>query len=408
MDGMESLLVQNKRLSARGWAFDALVAACALAFCCAQALFASTALVVRDEMWRSMVGYVTAVPPMPVFLALAFTTVPLVLRRVSPWLVYLFTLVVFVGVQDAFRGYSMSPAGPLVALFTIGSLRSRNETLAAALVGAAAMLFASIPVESEGVALFFRVQNVTYVVAAALAGYAVRMHREFLEAAEARAAEAERSREEEANRRVAEERVRIARELHDITAHSLTAVSIQAAAAERLVERNPQAAKEAVANIRATAKSSLDEIRAMIGVLRDDEGAETSPTQGTERLADLKRYLEEAGVKATFETDGYDGASVPKYIDVALFGIAREAVTNVVRHAQAKRATVRLERTEKSVALTVEDDGVGLPDERGDGHGLEGMAERTAILHGTFTARRRPGGGTVVRADIPFDGKEAQ
>ena len=84
---MESLLVQNKSLSAREWAFDAVVAACALAFCCAQAYLTSTTLVVHDEHWRSMVGYVTAVPPFPVFLALALTTRPLVLRRISPWLV---------------------------------------------------------------------------------------------------------------------------------------------------------------------------------------------------------------------------------------------------------------------------------------------------------------------------------
>ncbi len=405
---MESLLIQNRTLTAREWAFDALVAVCAFGFCCAQALFASTALVVRDEMWRSLVGYVTAIPPAPVFLALALTTLPLLLRRISPWLVYLFVLVLFLGVQDAFRGYSMSLAGPMVALFTIGSVRPRGETLAAALVGVAAMLFASIPVESEGVALLFRMQNVTYLAAAALAGYALRMHREVLAAAEERAAEAERSREEEAVRRVAEERVRIARELHDITAHSLTAVSIQAAAAERLVDRDPQVAKEAIATVRATAKDSLDEIRAMIGVLRDDEGAETSPTQGTERMEDLVRYLEEAGLSVSYETDGYDRADVPKYLDVAVFGIAREAVTNVVRHAKAKHADVRLERTRDGVRLIVEDDGVGIPDAHGGGHGLEGMAERTALLHGTFSARRRSQGGTSVVAVIPFDGKDAQ
>lgn len=404
---MESLLVQNKSLSAREWAFDAVVAACALAFCCAQAYLTSTTLVVHDELWRSMVGYVTAVPPFPVFLALALTTLPLVLRRISPWLVYLFVLIVFLGVQDQFRGYSMSLAGPMVALFTIGSLRPRNETLVASLIGVLAMAFASIPVESEGVASFFRVQNMTYLVASALAGYALCMHREYLEAAEARAAEAERSREEEATRRVAEERVRIARELHDITAHSLTAVSIQAAAAERLIDRNPQAAKDAIATVRATAKGSLDEIRSMIGVLRDDEGAETAPTRGTERMEDLVRYLEKAGIETTFAEDGYDRDSVPKYLDVALFGIAREAVTNVVRHAHARRAAVRLERTAAGVRLTVEDDGVGLPEAREGGHGIEGMAERTALLNGTFSARQRQGGGTVVRADIPLEGKEA-
>lgn len=404
---MESILIQNKSLTAREWGFDVLVAVCAFAFCCAQAFFASSTLVVRDEMFRSMVGYVTTVPPLPVFLSLALTTLPLVLRRVSPWLVYLFTVVTFLGVQGEFRGYSMSLAGPLVALFTVGCLRPRAETAIAAVIGAAAMFFSSIPVESTGVALLFRLQNVTYLIAAALAGYAVRMHREYLEAAEQRAAQAERSREEEAVRRVAEERVRIARELHDITAHSLTAVSIQAAAAERLVDRDPQAAKEAIATVRATAKSSLDEIRSMIGVLRDDNGAETAPTQGTERLGDLARYLEEAGVRTELDVAGYDRAAVPVFIDVALFGIAREAATNMVRHAKASSATIRLRTEGGRALLTVEDDGVGIaPPRRDTGHGLQGMAERTSLLNGAFAAEDRPGGGTVVRADIPVEGRE--
>lgn len=405
---MESILVQNKSLTAREWGFDVLLAVCAFAFCCAQAFFASSTLVVRDEMFRSMVGYVTAVPPLPVFLSLALTTLPLVLRRVSPWLVYLFTVVTFLGVQGEFRGYSMSLAGPMVALFTVGCLRPRTETAIAAALGAAAMFFSSIPVESTGVALLFRLQNVTYLIVAALAGYAVRMHREYLEAAEQRAAQAERSREEEAVRRVAEERVRIARELHDITAHSLTAVSIQAAAAERLVDRDPQAAKEAIATVRATAKGSLDEIRSMIGVLRDDDGAETSPTQGTERLGDLARYLEEAGVRTELDTAGYDRAAVPVFIDVALFGIAREAATNIARHAKASSAVIRLRTDGGQARLTVEDDGVGIAAERrGEGHGLQGMAERTSLLNGTFSAEDRPGGGTVVCAEIPVEGRES-
>ena len=133
---MESILIQNKSLTAREWGFDVLVAVCAFAFCCAQAFFASSTLVVRDEMFRSMVGYVTTVPPLPVFLSLALTTLPLVLRRVSPWLVYLFTIVTFLGVQGEFRGYSMSLAGPLVALFTVGCLRPRAETAIAAAIGA--------------------------------------------------------------------------------------------------------------------------------------------------------------------------------------------------------------------------------------------------------------------------------
>ena len=403
---MESILIQNKSLTAREWGFDVLVAVCAFAFCCAQAFFASSTLVVRDEMFRSMVGYVTTVPPLPVFLSLALTTLPLVLRRVSPWLVYLFTVVTFLGVQGEFRGYSMSLAGPLVALFTVGCLRPRAETAIAAAIGAVAMFFSSIPVESTGVALLFRLQNVTYLIAAALAGYAVRMHREYLEAAEQRAAQAERSREEEAVRRVAEERVRIAREVHDITAHSLSAVTIQAAAAERLIDLNPAAAKEAIADIRSVSKSSLDEIRSLIGVLRGDEAAEHAPAEGTERMGDVVSFLQRAGIEVDFDESDYDKAQVPAFVDMALFSLARESATNAVRHAHAAHICIELASSPSKAVLVFSDDGVGMGSgvrEHAEGHGLEGMGERIEALNGAFTIESEPGRGCTIRAEVPLE-----
>ena len=221
---------------------------------------------------------------------------------------------------------------------------------------------------------------------------------------ERRALEAERSREEEAARRVEEERVRIAREVHDITAHSLSAVSIQAAAAERLVDRDPAAAKLAIAAARTTAKDALEEIRGMIGVLRaGDPAAETEPTAGTERLDDLAAYLRRAGVDVALDAGGYDRAAVPAFVDVALYGIAREAATNIVRHAGAHAATIRLATGPTGANLSVEDDGRGAAAETdGRGHGIAGMAERVGLLGGTFAAGPRPRGGFRVEARIPL------
>lgn len=142
-----------------------------------------------------------------------------------------------------------------------------------------------------------------------------------------RLAEAERTREELAARRVADERVRIAREVHDITAHSLSAVTIQAAAAERLIDLNPAAAKEAIADIRSVSKSSLDEIRSLIGVLRGDEAAEHAPAEGTERMGDVVSFLQRAGIEVDFDESDYDKAQVPAFVDMALFSLARESAT---------------------------------------------------------------------------------
>ena len=154
--------------------------------------------------------------------------------------------------------------------------------------------------------------------------------------------------------------MRIAREVHDITAHSLSAVSIQLAAAERLVERDPQMAKEAVSTARATAKAALDDIRSMIGVLRHgDDAAETMPAAGTNQVDELESYLRGAGLDVTLDMAAYDRARVPAHVDMALFTVAREACTNAVRHARAQRVSLRFAVEDGAATLSVIDDGAG-------------------------------------------------
>ena len=403
---MENFLIDERPLRPKDWAFDVAVAAVAYGFGCIQMVLAASSLVMPDETLRRLLGIEAIVPTTAAFVALALTVFPLVLRRRFPWPVFLFTLVTFLGLQSSFRGYSLTIVGPLIALFTIASERSRTETVVAGLVALAGLLLAVGPTQSATMAFLTRFQNVALMAAGALGGYAFRTHREYVRAMEQRALEAERTREEVAARRVEEERVRIAREVHDITAHSLSAVSIQAAAAERLIDRDPQAAKEAIATARATAKDALEEIRGMVGVLRAKDGVpETEPTKGTDRLEDLVAYLQEAGVEARIDEAGYDRLRVPTYVDVALYDIAREATTNIVRHAQARTAAIRIAGEEACVRLTVEDDGIGAANVQEGaapiGHGIEGMTERAHLLGGTLEAAPRFGGGFRVMAVLP-------
>lgn len=404
MAGMENFLVNNRPMKPKDWAIDVAVALAAFLFGCGQLMLTASSIVIPDMALRQYLGVVNVVPTASVFVALALTTLPLVVRRRFPWPVFLFVLVTFLGLQNAFSGFSLTVVGPVAALYTIASERGRAEAIAAAALAVAGALFADAPSRTASLAFFTRFQNIALLVAAAFAGYAYRTHRAYVAETERRALEAERSREEEAARRVEEERVRIAREVHDITAHSLSAVSIQAAAAERLVDRDPEAAKQAIATARTTAKDALEEIRGMIGVLRHgDDAAETEPTTGTERLDDLAAYLERAGVGVTLDAAAYDRADVPAFVDVALYGIAREAATNIVRHARARTAVVRLSTGPVGAHLTVEDDGCGAASASdGRGHGIAGMAERVGLLGGTFSAGPRVGGGFRVEARIPL------
>lgn len=410
--GMDSVLIHNKEMTPRDWAIDVAVAMVAFAFGAVQ-LMVSASLILPDETLRRMLGIEAVVPATSSFIALALTTFPLVARRKSPWLVFVFTLVVFVGLQNTFHGSTLAVFGPMVALFTIVVECSRVEMAIACVASALGLAAATYGGTSAALWFWAYVQNLVLMAASALGGLAVCAHRDSVRATEQRAEEAERTREEVAARRVEEERVRIAREVHDITAHSLSAVSIQTAAAERLIERDPAAAKEAVSLAHKTAKEALEEIRAMIGVLRTgDSSAETTPTEGTARLVDLADYLQEAGVAAALDVSGYNREATPAFIDIALFGIAREATTNIVRHAHARNASIVLESDGVKATLTVQDDGDGsmgaadgVPST--GGHGIDGMKERAKLLGGILDAGPLPGGGFRIRASIPVGDSSA-
>lgn len=408
---MDKLFRQNQAFAATDWLIDAVIALGAFGFACLQLTLAVN-LLIPDDFMRRLMGIQAMVPTAMTVAAIALTTLPLVLRRKFSWAVFAWTLLSWCALQVELNGIALSVVGPLVALFTVASTRPRGEAVAACALAAAVFLFAPAPPDQSRILTQLTAfQNATLALAAAFAGYGLREHQERTRAIEERALAAERTRETEARRRVEEERVSIAREVHDITAHSLSAVSIQAAAAERLVERDPAAAKEAIAEVRRTSKAALEEIRAMIGVLRTGEGpAETAPTEGTERMADLVAYLEGAGVQASLAMEGYDRTVVPAFIDVALYGIAREAVTNIVRHAGASEAFVELaaDGAAGCARLAVEDDGRGLAgaDVSGDHHGLLGMRERARLLHGAFVAAERAQGGTRIEVSIPLAQKE--
>lgn len=423
MDGMDNLLMTYRDMTARDWLVDAAVALAAFAVGCLQLMLTASSIIIPDLALRQYLGVVNVVPDLQVFVGLGMTVVPLVLRRRFPLPVFAACLVIFLGLQVRFSGFSMTVVGPLVALYTVAAECGTVPGVACGAAAVLSLLFSGAPMQAASMVFFTRFQNIALMVAAVLAGYAYRTHVAYVREVEQRAVEAERTREEEAARRVEEERVRIAREVHDITAHSLSAVSIQLAAAERLVERDPQMAKEAVSTARATAKGALDDIRSMIGVLRHgDDAAETMPAAGTNQVGELESYLRGAGLDVTLDMAAYDRARVPAHIDMALFTVAREACTNAVRHARAQRVSLRFAVEDGAATLSVIDDGAGcgvaaqpadmtapqLPRAADDaGHGVAGMAERIHVLGGSFSAGDGENGGFCVRASIPLRGTEA-
>lgn len=236
------------------------------------------------------------------------------------------------------------------------------------------------------------------------AGEAMRTRREHYE--EYRRAIAQRKQTE-----VQAERVRIARELHDVLAHSLSQINVQASVALHLMDKQPDKASEALASIKDTSKTALDEVRSVLGVLRAEGGQDPSaplvPEPDLSRLAGLAASVTSQGVEVSLDNRIVDA---PKAVQLAIYRIVQESLTNVVRHANAQTATVELDVVAGSYSVTIDDDGRGMPaDESANpsegGRGLLGMRERAELLGGTLETSDSPRGGVRVNASIPV--KEA-
>ncbi|MET0806919.1 MAG: sensor histidine kinase [Lacisediminihabitans sp.] len=199
------------------------------------------------------------------------------------------------------------------------------------------------------------------------------------------------------------ERVRIARELHDVLAHSLSQINVQASVGLHLMDAQPDKAKDALASIKDTSKTALDEVRSMLGVLRSEDGSDPGaplvPEPDLSRLAGLAASIEAQGIAV--EVQNRISTTPPAPAQLALYRIAQESLTNVLRHAKASRVTVLAEEVDGAYRLTVTDDGVGVPSSSSGGRGLLGMHERAELLGGTLEAGPRESGGFEVRATIP-------
>jgi signal transduction histidine kinase len=223
-----------------------------------------------------------------------------------------------------------------------------------------------------------------------------------------RQAELERER---ASRATAEERLRITRELHDVLGHAFSVMVVQAGAAEQLIDADPAAVRAALREIGATGRSSLADIRRVLGQLRDGEGhpgLEPSPS-----LADLPALVarvEAAGLPTRLRLEA-DPNSSQAGVEVAAYRVIQEALTNCLKHASAAHAYVVVGLVDQgsdngaSAALQIDvwDDGVGaVAGAEQDGHGLSGMRERVSVYGGTLSAGPASDGGYRVSARIPL------
>jgi signal transduction histidine kinase len=226
---------------------------------------------------------------------------------------------------------------------------------------------------------------------------------ELLRLNRARQLEARRARAEERRRQAGEERLRIARELHDVVAHHMSLIHVQAGVALHVLDRKPDQVETALTTIKDASKEALTELRALIGVLRaDGEPAPRAPVASLPALQELAARTSQAGVSTTVDVHG-DLGGVPASVGSALFRIAQEAVTNVVRHSGATRARIVVSVGDGAATLSVTDNGRG-GGQAEEGTGLRGMRERATALGGDVSFGPADGGGAELKAELPLGG----
>lgn len=355
---------------------------------------------------------------------------PLALRRVAPELVVVWEAIALVVVQYAglSDGFSIN-VYVFVAFFTLGAWgRNRARAVAVRLLIMAVMFvwlltglivafgnpgtlpgapgLGPIP-PFAAAAAYSLVSNIAYFAGAYFFGNAAwlsaRREARLREQAEELRAERERT----AAAAVLGERVRIARELHDVVAHSVSLMGVQAAAARRSLDRDPDVASAALRAVEDTARNTVGELGGLLGMLRSGdappERVVAPPAPGVNGLPELADLARETGLAVAWTVVGRP-VPLSESVSLSLYRVAQEALTNTVKHARASRADLRLRYLPDAVEVEVVDDGLpALPTSAGSGLGQLGMHERVALHDGELEHGPRAGQrGYRVRARIPL------
>ena len=242
-----------------------------------------------------------------------------------------------------------------------------------------------------------------------IVGEGLRSRRERLADALERAEHLERERGTDARQAVSGERLRIAQELHDVVAHAMSVIAVQSGMGAHVIDTQPEEAKKALQAIETTSRSALDELRRMLGVLREegDHGGALAPAPRADDVYGLIETIRAAGVPVELQWDGMTaGVMPPDSVLLNRYRILQEALTNVLKHAGNASVTVTIVERVGETTIEVVDDGRGLAAAASKlpgsppGHGLVGMRERVALFDGALEAAARAGGGFRVFARL--------
>jgi signal transduction histidine kinase len=281
---------------------------------------------------------------------------------------------------------------PAVALYSLALRRGVRARIVAAVAAVAAIVLADV-LHSGGLTL---AQTLAHALLVAIPLLIADVHR----TRHANLTLMRERFEQDAERRAQQERLRIARDLHDVVAHTLTTINVQASTAAALLERNPAHVRNALTTIEDASRDAIEELRAVLGVLRDDGDAPLRPAPGLDDVAELVRRTRDDGVDVRMAVVGERPAHVPDAVSLAAYRIVQESLTNARRHAGGAPVDVTLAYAGDRLDVSIEN-GDGMGNGGGPGVGIVGMSERAAALGGTVTARPLEH-GFLVRAKLPY------
>lgn len=288
-----------------------------------------------------------------------------------------------------------SPLANQVCVYSVGAYASRARARWA------------VPVIVAGVLLYFAGTlgldqldaNVVEVLLVWLAtwavGYTVARRRD----------EQDRARLATARQVVAEERVRISRELHDLVGHTVNLLVVQAGAARLMLDKDPAMTRELLSGMERTGRETLADLDQVLATLRPDpaepaEAGASSHPLGVAQLPELVDRFTDAGIDVRLSVE--PTLQLPRNVDLSIYRIVQEGLTNTLKHAAPCSATVDVRREGPSVVVEVSDTGPGPREPKRPGRGLLGIAERVSMCGGVLEQGGGEGGGFRLRAALPL------
>ena len=290
------------------------------------------------------------------------------------------------------------------AVYSVERRRSSQVLMVFTITLFAVLVAGYLSPDEEEVTIGVIVMNLVLFQFAWLAGDAVRNRRAQIVRLEGQIELAEKERQETLDRAVDAERNRIARELHDVVAHAMSVIVVQAEGASRLVGKDEESVKTALAAIEQTGRANLNDIRGIVGLLRSD-GNKYAPSPELSMVEQLVDQCSEAGLSVSLDVQGTP-RSLPPMIELSGYRIVQESLTNAIKHAgPTANAKVIIEYHDDSLDIAVVDDGRGAAAEAQPtpGHGLLGIRERVEAFGGQIQTGPRVGGGFAVEARIPIE-----